>query len=1152
MNRLALFLSLLPLAAIAADVPSTSNLTADQTDYFNRNVLPVLKQRCYECHSHDAKKIKGGLVVDSREGLLKGGDTGPAVVPHNLKDSLIIDSVRWNDPDFQMPPKEKLPEAEIKMFEEWVQMGAPDPRNSPAGLGNQQAIAAKAREHWAFKPVQDPAVPEVKNKAWPKTPVDNFLLAKLEAKGMKPSAPTDRQTLIRRVTYDLTGLPPTPEETRAFIDDKSPDAYARLVDRLLASPHYGERWARYWLDVARYADTTGSAGVGGKDNRFIYAWTYRDYVVRAFNEDKPYNQFIVEQLAADRLVAKKQTDQRNLAALGFLTVGKRFTNPDDEIDDRIDATARAFLGMTVTCARCHDHKFEPIPTEDYYSWHGIFSSTTEPELGPLLEEPKATPEYQDFEKKITDAQGKVTELVDNEWEGYFDEHFAKMGQYLFAIEEAKKGLGGLSVSAFYLTRGLRPTIAQRLDAYLKGDAARGAAASAKTTKAPKFDPIFAPWKAFAALPAAEFEAKAPELAKKFAGTTEPAEPTTAATGEGVPAAPSGEEKVNPLVAKLFEGEPPKTLKEVADRYGALFTNIQKEHHEKRDALLKAAGHWQPVEVKFDDPAAEALQLALYGTDSPVSREKLTFRAELGVNVSGKMERQVALINDIRLNHPASPARALAIEDLPKPRNSHVFIRGDRNKQGPEVPHRFLTILGGSNAKPFPEGSGRLELGQAIASQDNPLTPRVIVNRVWMYHFGQGLVGTPSDFGLRGDTPTHPELLDYLARQFMEGGWSLKKLHRLIVLSAAYQQRSEDVPKYRETDPTNTLVWKMNRRRLDVEAMRDTLLSDAGTLDLKIGGKPVEILGDEPRRTIYANINRENVPGFLANFDFALPEMSSPMRNESVVPTQALFLMNSPFVIEQARKLAALPEIEHAANDEARVRQFYQRLFQRPPSKEDLADALAFLHQQAAYKPEPPPKSDWKFGAGIPTTPEKPLYFAEAKAFRFNEWVSYEKGGAQVRVSDTGGLTGPTAASIRRWIAPVDGIVRIEGTLMTVTAKSAAGVHAKVELRHGNEAPRELFAWKALKEGVATNIEQIEVKRGDALDFVALPSGKVAESYVWAPSVHLLNVPGDMPEKHDWDAHSEFAGPPPPPPKGMTAWEKYAQSLLLTNELVYVN
>jgi hypothetical protein len=373
-----------------------------------------------------------------------------------------------------------------------------------------------------------------------------------------------------------------------------------------------------------------------------------------------------------------------------------------------------------------------------------------------------------------------------------------------------------------------------------------------------------------------------------------------------------------------------------------------------------------------------------------------------------------------------------------------------------------------------------------------------------------------------------------------------------MLSAAYQQRSDDVPKFRQVDPTNTLVWKMNRRRLDVEAMRDTILADAGTLDLSLGGRPVEILGDQPRRTIYAMINRENVPGFLANFDFALPEMSSPMRNESTVPTQALFLMNSPFVIEQARKLAALPELEKAANPEARVRLLYQRLFQRPPSKDDLADALAFVRQQEAYKPELPAKPDWKYGAGLVAGAGKPLTFAEAKTFRFNEWITTEKSGAQVRVSETGGLTGATTASVRRWIAPTDGVIRIEGTIFSTTDKSAAGVQARVELRRGTQAPQQLFMWAAAKEGVATNIEQAEVKKGDAIDFIVLPAGKVPEKYVWAPSIHLLNVPGDMPAKHDWDAHSEFAGPPPAPPKGMTAWEKYAQALLLTNELVYVN
>jgi hypothetical protein len=859
------------------------------------------------------------------------------------------------------------------------------------------------------------------------------------------------------------------------------------------------------------------------------------------------------------MLGKKQTDQRNLAALGFLTVGKRFTNPDDEIDDRIDATSRAFMGLTVTCSRCHDHKFDPIPTEDYYSWHGIFSSTKEPDVEPLIEQPKQTPEYQDFEKQIAEAETKVSEYIDNAWEDHFDEHFAKMGKYLMAIEEEKKGLGGLSVSAFYLTRGLRPTIARNWDLYIDGASSRASKAVAKGIKTPKFDPIFAPWRAFAALPAADFAVKVEELAKRYAAetadsseTSTPAANAAAPSSTGAQSAQSKpEEKVNPLVAEMFTGDLPKSLQEVADRYGKLFEDIRRQHHDKRAEALKTAGHWEAVDVKLDDPNAQAIENLLYGPDSPVSREKLTFRAEVGVNANGKMEHLVSKENDIRLNHPASPARALAVEDLPKARNSHVFIRGDRSKIGPEVPHRFLTILGGSNAKPFTEGSGRLELAEGIVNKDNPLTARVMVNRVWLNHFGQGLVGTPSDFGLRGDNPTHPELLDYLAHQFMDNGWSLKKLQRIIVLSATYQQRSDEVPKYREIDPTNTLVYRMNRRRLDVEAMRDTILADSGALNLKMGGRPVDILGDEPRRTIYSTINRENVPGFLSNFDFALPEMSSPMRSESIVPTQALFLMNSPFVIEQARKLTTLPDIEHASNDESRVRQFYLRVFQRQPTKDDLADALGFLRQQASFKPEPPPKPDWKYGQGVPNAGGKGLYFGEAKNFRFNEWITYEKT-AQVRVSETGGLTGASVASVRRWIAPMDGLVQIEGTLFATTAKSNAGVQAKLQLRHGNTAPQEVASWKALKEGVATNVAQVEVRAGDTLDFVVLPGGKVPESYNWAPSIHLLNVPNDKPEKHNWDAHSEFAGPPPPPPKGMTAWEKYAQALLLTNEFIYVN
>jgi hypothetical protein len=1119
---------LFPFSLAAAD-QKPPEVSKEHANFFNQKILPLMKQRCYECHSHEANKIKGGLTVDTREGLLNGGDSGPAIVPLDLDKSLFITSVRWDDADFQMPPKKKLPDAEVKLFEEWVKMGAPDPRTGAAGAGSPTTIAAKALEHWAFKPVKSPALPEVKDKAWVKNPVDAFLLAKMEAKGPKPSPPADKSTLLRRASYDIIGLPPSAEETQRFLADKSPDAYAKLVDRLLASPQYGERWARHWLDVARYADTTGDAGVGGKDNRYIYGWTYRDYVIRALNEDKPFDRFITEQLAADFLVNKKQADTKTLAALGFITIGKRFTNPDDEIDDRIDATGRAFMGLTVSCARCHDHKFDPIPQEDYYAWHGIFTSTRESETPPLLAEPAKTPEYADFEKKIAEAQDKVDQLEDESWENHYDEHFAQFGTYLLAIHDAKKGMGGLSVNSFYRSRGLTQGIAQRWDAYFKGAAARGKAAAVKTKQAPAFDPIFAPWMALEAISDEEFAAKSPEVLAKFA--------------------PGGESaaKLNPLVAKMFTGDAPKTLKDVADRYGSLFADIQKQHKEKRAELLKAAGKWQRTTVKLDDANAEAVHLLIQGADAPASRTALNFRGEVGVAVSGQLFRLAAKVNDVRLEHPGSPARAMAVEDIPKPRNSHVFIRGDRNKQGPEVPHRFLTQLGAT--KPFTEGSGRLELAQAIASRDNPLTARVIANRVWLEHFGRGLVVTPSDFGLRGEPPSHPELLDWLARYLMDNGWSLKKLHRVILLSAAYQQRSDDNPKYRDIDPTNILVWKMNRRRLDVEAMRDSILAAAGTLDTRLGGTPIEILGDVPRRTIYSRINRENVPGFLANFDFALPELSSPQRFDSIVPTQALFLMNSPFVIDQAQKLAAQPSLAKLT-DEQRIQQIYRRVYQRAAAPQDLADGLAFIREQTDYKPEPPPKTDWQYGMAVQGA-DKLWRFTETKRWQNREWQSFDKK-ALVKVTETGGLTGNTAASVRRWVAPADGFLDIEGSIAATTKNSSAGVRARAELQRKGQPPQELGAWKAAKAAVATNLAHIEVRKGDTIDFAVLPGSGAQENYTWAPFLRIADAEGNHPAKHDWNAQSEFAGPPPAPPKGMTPWEKYAQVLLLTNEFVYVN
>ncbi len=733
-----LFVALAPVAALAlapavpAQPPSAA--TAPQAlEFFEKQVRPILADHCFSCHGE--KKQKGGLRLDSRAALLRGGDDGPVVTPGDPEKSTLVRVVR-HDGDLKMPPKGKLPDPAVAALTQWVKMGAPWPEASRPAASAVAAdpIAEARRSHWAFQPVRRPSPPAVKNPAWVQTPVDRFVLARLEAEGMQPSPPADRHTLIRRATFDLLGLPPTPEEVAAFEADSSPDAFARVVDRLLASPAYGERWARHWLDVARYADTKGY--VFTEERRFPYAYTYRDYVIRAFNEDLPYDQFVVQQLAADRLPLG--ADNRPLAAMGFLTLGRRFlNNTHDIIDDRIDVVSRGLLGLTVTCARCHDHKFDPIPTADYYSLYGIFASSVEPAQLPTIAAAEASEASRAFARELGALQAEVDKFKEDHQ-----------------------------------------------------------------------------------------------------------------------------------------------------------TELQSGNRKFRDELRK-------LKKKVDQ---------------------------------------------LRATHPGSPAQAMVLNDAPRPVEPHILKRGNPNNRGPAVPRRFLAVLSGPERKPFTQGSGRLELAQAIAARDNPLTARVMVNRIWLHHFGAGLVRTPSNFGLRGEPPTHPELLDHLAATFIDSGWSVKKIHRLILLSSTYQQRSVDRPGYRERDPDNRLLWKMNRQRLEFEPLRDALLAVAGRLDRTMGGRAVEILNPPfpPRRAVYGFIDRQNLPGVLRTFDFASPDSSTPQRYATTVPQQALYLMNSPFLVEQARHLIQRPDLADVAQPEQRIGRLYRLLYGRAAEPEEVAMGVRFV------------------------------------------------------------------------------------------------------------------------------------------------------------------------------------------------------------------
>jgi hypothetical protein len=814
-----------------------------------------------------------------------GGDSGPAIVPHKPEKSLLISALRYQSNE--MPPSGKLPDAVINDFVKWIAMGAPDPRDEPMPESekNKKKTKADPRDHWAYKQPHRTAPPKVVNAAAARCDIDRFVIARLEAAKLSPSPQAPPRTLYRRLYYDVTGLPPTADELDAFAADPSDAKYEAAVDRLLASPRFGERWARYWLDIARYADTKGYVFL--EDRSYKEAFTYRDWVIASFNSDRPFDKFVIAQIAEDQI-----DDKTCAPATGFLTLGRRFLNVQpDIINDRIDVLSRGLLGLTVACARCHDHKFDPISAADYYALYGVFASATE------KDRPDAPPQ-----------------LVDN------------------------------------------PT---------------------------PYDPV-------------------------------------------------------------------------------------------------------------------------------------------------------------------------------------VFLRGSPGNPGPKVDRRFLTILS-PDGKPaaFKHGSGRRELAEAIASKNNPLTARVWVNRIWDHLFGRGIVDTPSDFGSRGTPPTHPELLDSLACDLMDHGWSTKQLIREIVLSNTYRQSSGTRPDCAAVDPDNKLLWRANRRRLDLEALRDSLLTAAGRLDGKMGGPSVS-LTDAPfstRRSVYGYIERQNLPAFFRTFDFANPNAHTPERPQTTAPQQALFLMNSPFAVEQASFLAsrskssaeakALPQqAEPAADRVRRINRLFRNALGRGPNIDELTDALEFIdggdpHILATINNQ----LTWQFGWGTVDEPGRRVQFTPLGHFaNKNTW----QGGPAlpdptigfVLLGASGGRPGDAGhAAIRRWIAPAAGKLHIEGVL-SHSQPNSDGVRGRIVATRTGV----IGAWDVVRSQAPTNPPVINVQKGDTIDFVTDSRANVtSDEFTWTVTLRLTS--SDKGPGHVWDSTSGFHGPLTVP---LTRWQELAQILMMSNEFAFVD
>ncbi len=850
------------------------------------------------------------------------------------------------------------------------------------------------------------------------------------------------------------------------------------------------------MDVARYADTKGY--VFEEERRYPYAYTYRDWVINAFNNDLPYDQFLIQQIAADRL--DLGNDKRPLAAMGFLTLGRRFlNNQPDIIDDRIDVVCRGTMALTVGCARCHDHKFDPIPTADYYSLFAIFANSSEPKEGPLLGTPDDTPQTRAFELELAKRQGDADRFLDAQWAQVTAtlRSAKSVADYLMALHSPEE--------ANSEGRDVHPFMMGRWRAYL---------ADAANHK----DPIFAAWRAYAALPAAEFAAKSPEVTDREIVHTDPQHP------------------VHPLVAAEFAGKPPVSLREAADRYGALVTRFDKA---------------EPI----PDANAESLRQVLRGVGAPPNLARAETIHVIKRDAREKLTKLNRSIEEWKASNPAAPPRAMALEDsVAQPQPHPIFKRGNPGNIGESVPPRFLAVLAGPARQSFQHGSGRLELAQAIASRDNPLTARVMVNRVWLHHFGAGLVRTPSDFGMRSDPPAEPQLLDWLAVDFMKQDWSIKKLQREIMLSTTYQQSSIDNPPARKVDPENTLLWKMNRQRLDFEATRDSVLAMAGTLDLTMGGRSVDITAEplSTRRSVYAFIDRQNLPGLFRSFDFASPDATSPQRFVTTVPQQALFMMNSPFVIQQAKHLTTRPEITSVSDPAQRIGALYRLLYCREPSQDEVAMGLKFLESEEETIAPPV----WQYGyGGYDEANHRVAAFTALPYFAGASWqggqIMPDPKIRWVNLTAGGGHAGADQqhAAIRRWIAPTDGPVRISGTL-DHPSPNGDGVRGRiVSSRLG-----ELASWNVFHTQAETVIQSVDVKKGDTIDFVVDCRGEDSyDNFGWSPVIRSLtvNAVAGSASPEEWNAATGFAGPTEQD-HAHSALGKYAQVLLESNEFIFVD
>ena len=1078
-------------------------------EFFEKKIRPVLVESCYSCHSGQAKSVKGGLRLDSRKGIRRGGESGPAIVPGKVEASLLISAIQHDD--LEMPPGKKLSKQVVTDFIRWIELGATDPRDKP-DVAKAETSLIDAKDHWAFQPVLNPIPPKV-NSSRAQTVVDQFVVKRLHDAGLDLAPKATRTTLIRRAYFDLLGLPPTPEQVREFLEDKSPDAFHKLVDRLLESPHYGERWGRIWLDVARYADNKGY--VFFEDKNFPWAWTYRDYVVRSFNEDLPFDQFVVQQLAADRLPLGD--DKRALAAMGYLTLGARFMNSThDIVDDRIDVVTRGLMGLTVTCARCHDHKYDPILQSDYYGLYGVFRSSMEPVVPPeFMPSPNSEP-YAKFKSGLNERIGKLDKFMAEQRAMITKASRARAVEYLMAVH-AKRNHPITENFMLLTDKGaLNPAMIHRWEVHVK---------HAKR----KVNSVWTAWHAFAKLDDEQFSAKAKAV-----------HATLFAKESKVP--------TNKFIRDQLEAQVPASMQQVADGYGRAFKKVEKMW---QDLLAQPIGGPLPTRLVDDD--AEAVRQVLYGAGSPPMIPKQLSWGFLDLlpdrPTQGEYKKLLGELEKWSKSQPGAPPRAMTLEDTELPFDPVIFIRGNPSRHGDLVARQFPQFLSHPKSEPYESGSGRLEMARQIVARDNPLTARVFVNRVWMNHFGQGLVKTPSDFGLRSEQPSHPQLLDWLATEFMKS-WSVKDLHRTMMNTSVYQQAS-DLKSTKITrsaakvDPQNRLLWKFNRRRLEFESMRDALVAVTGNMDTRIGGKSTNILsGFNARRTIYGFINRMDLPNLLRAFDFPDPASSSPKREQTTIAPQALFFLNDGFIADVASRISRRGDLGSISTDD-KIKRLYLVLFGRDATDEELAVGRQYL---APSTPTEEETSAWSYGYGkVDEKTKRTVSFTPLTYWTGQRWQvgprlpDPQKG--WVFIDRRGGHPAATLERcvIRRWTSPSSGTLKITSQINHLV-KEGNGIRGRVvSSRHGVLSTYTIFNVKSKQEA-----RTVEVEAGDTIDFVADFNSHIThDEHEWMIQLELSSKAANQPTK-TWDSVADFKG------GTLDMWASYVQALLMTNEFLFID